>query len=247
MLPAESRVLEAGCALAGRVFVLAQVRQITVDAHGLLDRSLACAKRTLAEHRLSADFVCEDVFVPGQPDYDLVFNAGALANYAFDEQVAFLRGMASRSRKYVLALAPNPMCYWYWVWRMQRSSQGDWPFGAETPVTDLAATFEAAGLRFLGQTYGDGDWSESFIRTLDGLDDWLREEILAIHRSSAIPEQWRSSLVIGLGCKGEAPQIPALLAQKFRIAGFFRQPIDCLACRCAGRVPGGGTAAQTAR
>ena len=35
-------------------------------------------------------------------EYDLVFNAGVLEHYTHDDQVAFLRGMASRSRRYVL-------------------------------------------------------------------------------------------------------------------------------------------------
>ena len=170
--------------------------------------ALDYAKRGFAEHSLSADFVCQDVFAPGEAQYDLVFNAGAFANYAFDEQVAFLRGMASRSRKYVLAVSPNPTCYWYWVWRMQRSSRGEWPFGKEAPIADLATSFQAAGLTFLGQMYGDGRWSESFLKGLDGLDDSLREELLALHRTAAIPEQWQCPCWWDWGARGKRPKSP---------------------------------------
>jgi 2-polyprenyl-3-methyl-5-hydroxy-6-metoxy-1,4-benzoquinol methylase/glycosyltransferase involved in cell wall biosynthesis len=208
LLPAESRVLEAGCGSGWQSLLLARSGKLQLTLMDFSQEALACAKRSFAERSLSADFVCQDVFAPGEAQYDLVFNAGALANYAFDEQVAFLRGMASRSRKYVLAVSPNPTCYWYWVWRMQRSSRGEWPFGKEAPIADLATSFQAAGLTFLGQMYGDGRWSESFLKGLDGLDDSLREELLALHRTAAIPEQWRAPLLVGLGCKGEASEVP---------------------------------------
>ncbi len=51
--------------------------------------ALAYAKRAFAKHDLSAEFVCQDVFAPGEPAHDLVFNAGVLEHYTFDQQVGF--------------------------------------------------------------------------------------------------------------------------------------------------------------
>ena len=79
--------------------------------------------------------------------------------------------MASRSNKFVLALVPNRMCYWYWLWRLQQAGRGQWPYGKEAPMANLSAVFEAAGLRFLGHWFGGGNWTESFITHLDGMDE----------------------------------------------------------------------------
>ena len=202
LLPSGSRVLEAGCGGGWQSLVLAQTGRLQVALMDFSTEALRYAQRAFAEHKLSADFLCQDVFEPGQPEYDLVFNAGVLEHYTFDEQVAFLRGMASRSRKYVLALVPNRMCYWYWLWRMQCSSRGGWPYGKEMPMTDLSAAFEAAGLQFLGQWFGGDNWTEFFIKDLAGIDDRLRSEILAIHNSPVIPEQAAGLPGGGVGVQG---------------------------------------------
>ena len=79
----------------------------------------------------------------GSAEFDLVFNAGVLEHYTYQEQVALLQGMASRSRRYVLVLVPNRHCYWYWIWRLAVSGEGSWPYGKEVPIADLGGAFEA--------------------------------------------------------------------------------------------------------
>ena len=37
------------------------------------------------------------------------------------------------------------------------------------PMADLSATFEAAGLKFLGHWYGGEKWSKFYITDLDGM------------------------------------------------------------------------------
>lgn len=209
LLPPQAKVLEAGCGAGMQSLVLAEKTGFQLTLMDFSSEAIACAGRSFARENLTADFVCEDVFTPGEPQYDLVFNAGVLEHYTFDQQVGFVRGMASRSNKYVLALVPNRMCYWYWLWRLQQSSRGKWPYGKEMPAANLSAVFEAAGLRFLGQWFGGETWTESFITGLAGLDERLRDEILAVHRSPVIPEQNRAYMVAALGCKGDATDVPA--------------------------------------
>jgi glycosyltransferase involved in cell wall biosynthesis/SAM-dependent methyltransferase len=209
LLPPDGRVLEAGCGAGWQSLVLAQAGKQRLTLMDFSAEALNYAKRAFAKHDLAADFVCQDVFAPGAPEYDLVFNAGVLEHYDFDQQVAFLRGMASRSRRYVIALVPNRQCYWYWMWRLHRSSRGGWPFGKEMPMADMSAAFEAAGLRFLGHWHGGEKWSEFYITDLDGMDDRLRDELLAIHRSPVIPKENRAYLVAALGCKDETTGVPA--------------------------------------
>ncbi len=207
LLPRGGKVLEAGCGAGWQSLALAQRGRFDVTLMDFSSEALAYAERTFAHYRLPAEFVGGDVFSIGEPKYDLVFNAGVLEHYSFDQQVAFLRGMASRSTKYVLALVPNRMCYWYWLWRTQHSARGGWPFGKEMPMADMSAAFEAAGLQFLGHWFGGSTWSEFFIKDVQGIDPRLREEILAVHRSLVVPVKQRAYLVAALGCKGAATAV----------------------------------------
>ncbi len=43
------------------------------------------------------------------------------------------------------------------------------------------------------------------------MDDRLRDEILAVHRSAVIPEQNRAYMVAALGCKGDDAERAGLL------------------------------------
>ena len=76
-------------------------------------------------------------------------------------------------------------------------------------MTDLSAAFKAAGLNFLGHWHGGEKWSESYITGLDGMNDRLRDELLAVHRSPLVPKETRAYLVGALGCKGEASRAPS--------------------------------------
>ena len=209
LLPAGSSVLEAGCGAGWQSMVLAESGRLRVTLMDFAPEAIHYAQRAFAQRDLPANFVCQDVFRPGEPEYDLVFNAGVLEHYTLDEQAEFLRGMASRSRKYVLALVPNRHCYWYWIWRIYHAGRGGWPYGKEVPMGNLSAAFERAGLNFLGQWHGGSAWSEDFLNQLPGLNDELREHLLAVHRSGIIPERERGYLVAALGCKGEAPSLPS--------------------------------------
>ncbi len=208
LLPAGSSVLEAGCGGGSQSMILAERNKLRVTLMDFAPAAVQFAQWAFEQRGLSAAFLCEDVFVPGQAEHDLVFNAGVLDHYSFDKQVAFLRGMASRSRKYVLALVPNRHCYWYWIWRIQAAANGAWPYGKEVPMADLSGVFTAAGLNFVGQCFCGSSWSEDFIRNLPGIDKQLCEQILTVHRSPIIPEREKGYLVAALGCKGESPSLP---------------------------------------
>ena len=101
----------------------------------------------------------DDAFETRNPDFDLVFNSGVLEHYTVEEQARFLRGMASRSRRYVLVLVPNSACYWYWIWRVGKTAREGWPFGKEVPTVDLSAAFELAGIRYLGHCFMGASWT----------------------------------------------------------------------------------------
>jgi GT2 family glycosyltransferase/2-polyprenyl-3-methyl-5-hydroxy-6-metoxy-1,4-benzoquinol methylase len=199
LLPEGGKILEAGCGGGWHSLALAQTGKFQVSLMDFSGEALDYARRVFEREQVAAEFIYGDVFTPGEQQFDLVFNAGVLEHYTLERQSAFLRGMASRSRKFVLALVPNRLCYWYWLWRIQKSGYGEWPFGKEVPLADFSQAFEAAGLHFVGQTFMGEQWTEHFITSLEGMGGALAEEILGVHRSPLISKEQKCYLLAALG------------------------------------------------
>ncbi len=214
LVPSGSRILEAGCGAGWHSLALARTGAFHVSLMDFSEQALEYARRIFAREGLKAEFLFGDVRSPGDRQYDLVFNAGVLEHYTFDQQVAFLRGMASRSHRYVLTLVPNADCYWYWLWRLSKTVQGNWPFGQEMPAVNLSAAYVAAGLAAIGRTYMGETWIEGFIRDLPGMSEDLCSQILRLHQSPLIPKAQKSYLLATLGCVSEGPvSLPACWAE----------------------------------
>ncbi|GEM_PF-1363532 len=210
LLPQGSSVLEAGCGGGWQSIALARLGKYETNLMDFSPEALKYAQKLFARENLPANFICENVITENENNllFDLVFNAGVLEHYDFEQQVAFLKGMTRRSRKYILVMVPNRLCYWYWLWRIQKSSEGEWPFGKEVPLIDLAEAFKAAGLNFLGQTFMGETWAEAFITGFSGLSQEAQEQLLTIHRSPVIPESQKCYLIAALG--SVAPNIEAI-------------------------------------
>jgi len=241
LLPEGGRVLEAGCGAGYQSLALARTGKYRVTLMDASREALRYARRLFEREGATAEFVEGDVLTPGAPEFDLVFNAGVLEHYTLQGQVAFLRGMASRSTKYVLVLVPNRLCYWYWLWRVSKAAEGEWPFGREVPALDLRGVFEAAGVSFLGHTFMGMDWTEDFIKALSGMDEELRARILEVHRSPLIPTMQRAYLLAGLGAvKVDSKRLPEAwddqpgAADPGGIAELSAALGDALALRVAG-------------
>ena len=216
LLPTGGRTLESGCGAGYQSLGLARTGKYDVSLLDFAPSALAYAQKVFAREGLSATFHEGDGFKQGEPEYDLVFNAGALEHYTFQQQVDFLRGMASRSRNYVMALVPNSLCYWYWLFRVKFASEGQWAAGKEIPLRDLSAAFEAAGMRFLGNGFLARQWTEVFIADMPGIEPRLKQELLEIHRlGDFIPVEMKSYLVAGLGTVDRSQRIvvPAIWKQ----------------------------------
>ena len=199
LLPGGNNILEAGCGAGWQSLALAKLGKYNINLMDFSQEALKHAQRMFKRDSLQANFISGDVFEADKPDYDLVFNAGVLEHYTFDQQIAFLHGMASRSRRYVMVLVPNALCYWYWVWRIQKSGEGKWPFGKEVPAVNFSEVFKAADLEFIGQRFVGEGWTEGLVRSLTGLDEGLCQYILAAHCSPLIPKSQKSYLVAALG------------------------------------------------
>jgi SAM-dependent methyltransferase len=198
ILPAGSAICEMGCGAGWQSVALARSGRYLISCLDFSDVALNAARQVFAHNGQRAEFRNENGLLPGRPEFDLVFNAGVLEHYTFEQQVSFLKGMASRSRRYVLAIVPNSSCYWYWVWRLRTCAKGAWPYGKEVPRCDLKDVFTAAGLQFAGVQYYARDWAELFVeQTID--DPAVREAVLRVHRAAPVGTETRSYLVAALG------------------------------------------------
>jgi GT2 family glycosyltransferase/glycosyltransferase involved in cell wall biosynthesis/SAM-dependent methyltransferase len=195
LLPGGGSVLEAGCGAGWQSLAIAETGRFDVALLDFSRPALEYAQRLFERQRLRARFRHEDAFALGRPEFDLVFSAGVLEHYEPEQQIAALRGMASRSRRFVLALVPNSLCYWYWLWRIESGARGRWPFGKEMPVPDMRALIEAAGLTFCGTAWFGARWTEDFINGVEGIAESAREQILQVHRSGLLPKPQNAYLV----------------------------------------------------
>jgi glycosyltransferase involved in cell wall biosynthesis/2-polyprenyl-3-methyl-5-hydroxy-6-metoxy-1,4-benzoquinol methylase len=239
LLPPGASLLEAGCGEGSQSLELARRGSHRVTLMDFSPEALRHAAAAFERAGLPATLTCDDIATPGLPHFDLVFNLGVLEHYTFEEQVELLRGMASRSRRYVLVVVPNRLCYWYWVWRTHVAAGRKWPYGTETPAVCLSRLFEAAGMRFLGQAFVGDRWAESFIANCAGIDEGLRQQILAIHRSPLIPSFEKSYLTAALGSVAPADTQPPAgwkhppFAEDHATAAAYAALADALALRVA--------------
>jgi SAM-dependent methyltransferase/glycosyltransferase involved in cell wall biosynthesis len=202
LLPEGGSVLEAGCGAGWQSLALAQTGRFEVTLLDFSRPALEYAQRIFERQRVRARFRHEDAFAPGNREFDVVFSAGVLEHYEPDQQVSAVRGMASRSRRFVLPLVPNSLCYWYWLWRIQSGAAGRWPFGKEMPVPEMRSLLEAAGLGFCGHAWFATRWTEDFISSIDGIGETVRAQVLQVHRSAMLPVSQNAYLLGALGMTG---------------------------------------------
>lgn len=124
LLPKGSSILESGCGGGGQGIALARLGGHQVTLLDFAANALSYAKRQAAQAGVDVAVELGDAFAQGKPQYDMVFNAGVLEHYEPASQVEMLRAMASRSKRFVMVLIPNALCFPYWVWRQQQSSTG---------------------------------------------------------------------------------------------------------------------------
>jgi len=209
VVPLGGRVLEAGCGAGFQCLSLAR-RGWRVSLLDFSEQALAVARATFTRHALPATFETGDITAgAGVADHDLVFNSGVLEHYSFDEQVRLVRGMAHRSRDYVLMLVPNRHCHWYWIWRAQQAVVGQWVFGYEKPASDYRPVFEAAGLRYLGRAWFATTAIGHFLQGIHGIDPQLRTLLERLYALPILPVEQRAYLVGFLGSvRADAVPVP---------------------------------------
>lgn len=199
MLTPGARVLEAGCGAGFQSLFLAR-HGWQVSLLDFSEEALTVARGVFERYGVAATVETGDITAgEGPADHDLVFNSGVLEHYSFEEQVRLVRGMALRSRDYVLILVPNRHCHWYWIWRAQQAVAGQWPFGYEKPGSDYQPVFEAAGLKYLGSAWFAAGAISHFLQGIQGVDEQLRALLERMNTLPIFPIEQRAYLVGFLG------------------------------------------------
>jgi O-antigen biosynthesis protein len=212
LLPDSGSILEAGCGGGEQSLFLAKQAGYEVSLLDFSANALKHAEKLFELHGLQVNTIEADAFTKGKAEFDLVFNAGVLEHYSLDQQIGFLRGMASRSRRFVMVLVPNSACDWYWMWRVKSAGAGKWPYGREVPQSSLQDAFEGAGLRYVGQAFVGDRWTRHFIE--DVLEDSPEalQQALMVHNAKISPEFNRNYLMVALGVVAGADGVDALPA-----------------------------------
>src|SRR6266851_3695057 len=86
LLPPGSQTLEAGCGGGWQSLALARTASYQVSLMDFSQNALSYVQRLFEREHMPAAFLAGDVFTLGEPDFDLVFNAGVLEHYTLEQQ-----------------------------------------------------------------------------------------------------------------------------------------------------------------
>jgi hypothetical protein len=81
----------------------------------------------------------------GDNTFDMVMSSGLLEHFTDMEIKELLKEQSRVSKKYVMAMIPNPEDTIYRIWKELLMSSGEWQFGTERPI-DLVNLGVDAGL-----------------------------------------------------------------------------------------------------
>ncbi|ADG81824.1 Methyltransferase type 11 [Thermincola potens JR] len=97
--------------------------------------------------------------------FDLVFNAGVMEHFSYEEQVRILREMkrVCKDTGRIIVLTPNARCLFYRLLKWLLETNGTWPWGPEQPVVSLLRQFNEAGLKVVRE------YSVGFLESLEHL------------------------------------------------------------------------------
>jgi len=148
----EKRILEAGSGTGRVSLCLAQsgavVSLLDISWHALrLSRAIFCRGGK------EAGYIRATIFqLPyGDAVFDVVWNAGVLEHFLFEDQVLIMKELARVTRPDGLIITLNPSHFgkFYRLAKWLRERIGRWTFGRETPVKSFALVGKAAKLSLL--------------------------------------------------------------------------------------------------
>lgn len=83
-------------------------------------------------------------------EFDVIFQAGLLEHFDFDNRVALLKNWSPHCKK-MISLIPNGSSVPYRLGKEIMEKRGIWPYGIENPISTLSKEFNLAGLRVIDE------------------------------------------------------------------------------------------------
>lgn len=151
-MPAEAKILEAGCGSGGGLVVLADKKR-TVIGVDISEKSVESASA-----RKGVLCVRGDNFALPFADntFDLVFNSGVIEHFKYPKNIKQVKEMArvAKDDGKIIINVPNSLCLWYRAAKFILRLLGKWEFGYEENYTPgrLKKTAWEAGLHVVGTT-----------------------------------------------------------------------------------------------
>jgi ubiquinone/menaquinone biosynthesis C-methylase UbiE len=113
-------------------------------------QALDLSRKFFGERKLKAEYILGDIFaMPFQDSrFDVVWNAGVVEHFKFDDQVLALKEFARVTKRggLVITFNPNARARLYRWGKRVGEERGIWEFGEEYPVETMAQVASAAGL-----------------------------------------------------------------------------------------------------
>ena len=166
------KILEPGSGI-GEISIDIAVEGGEVHLLDISQDALDLSRKFFDERKLSAHYVLGDIFrMPFQDaTFDVVWNAGVVEHFRFDDQVAALKEFARVARPggLVITFNPNANARLYRWGKRVGEERGTWEFGEEYPVESMSAIAKAAGLRLEDEHSFFFERSISFLRYVSPL------------------------------------------------------------------------------
>lgn len=132
------------------------------------EQALANSKEVFDDAGLAASYIHADIAQLPMPEkfYDVVWNAGVLEHFSYEEQVSILKELArvTKDNGLLIILTPSAAALAYRVGKFTAEQAGIWMYGTETPIQTLTTAFQDAGIELL-EEYNTG-----FFGSLEFLD-----------------------------------------------------------------------------
>jgi SAM-dependent methyltransferase len=127
-------------ALNGRKATALDYQQGCLDLTGTLANAVgAKMELVLADAEKKLAFI--------KKPFDVVFHAGLLEHYHYDERVKLLKLWKDVTKKRMVSLVPNAASLAYRVGKARMEAAGKWPYGLEMPLYTQHPEFAEAGYK----------------------------------------------------------------------------------------------------
>lgn len=144
--------LEVGSG-SGRISVVLARRGAHVTLLDNSETAISISKGLFSRHGQEATFVLDSAFNMPLPDnsFDVVWNAGVLEHFLFDDQVRMLQEMLRvlKPEGTLMTFNPSHDGRIYRLGKFLRERTGQWPFGREIPIKTLRPHADRLGAQLV--------------------------------------------------------------------------------------------------